>query len=69
MSKAKRKQITLSVVFLILIAGFITGGLYFRAHPLTFGNDSSEGGESMPQSSYIPYAPTLSSILSRICFS
>ena len=56
MSKAKRKQIALSVIYLILIAGFITGGLFFRAHPLTFGNDNSKGGESMPQSTYIPYA-------------
>ena len=61
MSKAKRKQIALSVIYLILIAGFITGGLFFRAHPLTFGNDNSKGGESMPQSTYIPYAPTYSS--------
>ena len=64
MSKAKRKQIALSVIYLILIAGFITGGLFFRAHPLTFGNDNSKGGESMPQSTYMPYAPSYSSILS-----
>ena len=64
MSKAKRKQIALSVIYLILIAGFIMGGLFFRAHPLTFGNDNSKGEESMPQSTYIPYAPSYSSILS-----
>ena len=62
MSKAKRKQIALSVIYLILIAGFITGGLFFRGHPLTFGNDNAKGEESMPQSTYIPYAPTYSSI-------
>ena len=61
MSKAKRKQIALSVIYLILIAGFISGGLFFRAHPLTFGNDNSKGVESIPQSTYIPYAPTYSS--------
>ena len=66
MSKAKRKQIALSVIYLFLIAGFITGGLFFRAHPLTFGNDNAKGEESMPQSTYIPYAPTYSSIFPNI---
>ena len=64
MPKTVRKQIALSLIYLILIAGFITGGLFFRAHPLTFGNDNSKGEESLPQSTYMPYAPSYSSILS-----
>ena len=47
MPKTVRKQIALSLIYLILIAGFITGGLFFRAHPLTFGNDNSKGEESL----------------------
>ena len=46
MPKTVRKQIALSLIYLILIAGFITGGLFFRAHPLTFGNDNSKGSYS-----------------------
>ena len=56
MSIEKRKQLALSVVFILLICLFTGGGLWFRGHPLFTGQGLRIGAKpAAPVSTYAPY--------------
>ena len=64
MSDTKKKQIFLSVFYLILIVGFVSVGLYFRAHPPQYGK-GKEDEAAISAGTYQPYAPSLTQPLSE----
>ena len=55
----KRKQLTLTLLYIILICLFLGGGLWFRGHPLFSGQGLRlNGGSEVPEATYAPYAAT-----------
>ena len=64
MSDTKKKQILLAVLYLVLIACFVSAGLYFRSHPLRFGSGKEENGAAVVTGTYEPYEPSLTQSLS-----
>ena len=54
-----RKQLTVTILYILLICLFLGGGLWFRGHPLFSGQGLRlNGGPAAPEATYAPYAAT-----------